>query len=574
MIRRGAWILLFALLFILARLALVGWSEAIYEHEEAKTAAIALVMLDGPKLSLMEYQAGDYEGGALLLGLLAVPFVALFKLPYLALKMLGLTLSLLLMLVSMRWIRKVTGEAGSWYTGALFLFAVPAVVQITFIPLGNWTITALFSATTFLLFHTIVFEKKATPVRLFAIGLCFGLGTWAHYGYLVTVFVCLGFWIAAGRPRFSLKSSFAGIAGSLVGFFPWLLYNFTHQFWGMERIAEGLPSSREGAVLLHFFQRMFSLAVEDLPCAFHLNGSSALTTLWLSYGYYFVFMAMIGSFLFLHGRKVQSRRREGARWSDEPAELLAPLVPPVYMAAFALVYGLSAYTLHGTAWGDLDPESHVHIFQLLPAMIWTAGVAAGKLFERRPSNASMLVTVLCVFAGIGQVHLLDFGDGPVKHLARPVSKDVIYMEIGEKWGRAPDRLASIANPLDPSEKRHFYFGAGVRLGMRNPEKPEVAVQACRSQEDVQFRPYCLLGIGTGLVSRGRFLPEGVEKALENADPDVGPYLVAGGAIGAVWYDQPNHSLVKQVGSYDYWVLTPAPEKEPFFQFIYPMIHPK
>lgn len=402
-------ILLFVVAFVLWRLAFLAWSQYIYDEEEAKTGSISVIVMKGPMLPLLEHQPGDYEGGTLLFGLLAIPFMMLFGKPYLGLKMMALSTSLIMALVSVVWIRKLAGGAAAVFAGVLWLFAVPYLLQVGMIPWGNYAETAMLTVVTFYLLHTILFEGKNGWWRFALLGFFFGLGTWMHYGYIVTVLVCLVF-MYLSRARLFLSSRFAvTILSAVIGFMPWVIYNVTHHFWGMARFADGVRPEIPTWKIIRVVKRAMSLFVDDLPCSLHLVVGGITTTKILSYIFYLVVVGLMVYYIAGNRKNIFFAVKSlWPAWQNQArGEALAVLVPFGYFLAYAFVYSYSEYGLFSSDWAGRDPESHAHIYVMLPPMIWISAIAAGRIYEKSKAAAIVPVVLLSLLGFVGQVQMLE-----------------------------------------------------------------------------------------------------------------------------------------------------------------------
>ena len=573
---RAKWALIaFVVIFVAWRALFLVYSVYVYDEEEVKTGAIARIMMDGMKLPLLEHQPGDYEGGTFLFGLLAVPYMIVFGKGYLGLKMLALTTSLLLALFSVLWIHKLEGVPGAVAAAVLWLFATPYVFQVAFIPWGNYAETAMLSAITFYLLHTTVAQGRITWLRVSALGFLFGLGVWVHYGFLVTVIVALFAWALMDLRSLFSKKLTALIGGGLVGFSPWFAYNITHYFWGLERFQDAArPASGHGKIV-RVAVRLFDLFTEDIPVALHLIVENVTVTKVMSYTYYLLFVALAVALLFFLRDHIASLfRRMIPKNQDAQGRIhIARLVPFLYFFGYAFVYCWTEYGLFSTNWGDRDPETHVHIFVMLPAMIWIAAEGAGFLWRKNKIAAVLPVAAMALLGGIGQAQLIDFSTSQTWRLGTDFRNEapVIYMEIGSKWGRKHFELDRVADRLGDKEKRSFYYGAGIKFGLDHIDSFQVGLDKCLSLPE-RFMPYCQMGLGTGLASAGLVETSDLEARINIAPEPVRPFVVAGAAVGAIWFGRMDHPYLQKVREIDFANLVPPIEMQAFPDFVRGHLH--
>ena len=162
---------------------------------------------------------------------------------------------------------------------------------------------------------------------------------------------------------------------------------------------------------------------------------------------------------------------------------------------------------------------------------------------------------------ICQMGLLSFDKTQTWRLSSTFEgeKKVIYMEIGSKWGRVPDELDKIASKLDGINLASFYFGAGIKYGLDHVGSVEVALDKCAALEE-RFLPYCHFGVGTGLYSTNQLDVENFDNLIDTLPENVRPYVLAGGAVGAIWFGNLEHPYLERVKSIDFKEIAPNDQK--------------
>lgn len=558
--------LAFAVLFLLTRVFLLVYSEYLYDEEEYKTGSIAALVMDGPKLPLLEYQPGDYEGGTLLFGLLTIPFFLVFGKTFIALKALALTTALLLALSQALWAKKIAGARAGWIAGALALIPIPYLTQIMSLPWGNYAETAALTAFCFLLFHIFLFEKRASPALAAVLGFLWGLGTWMHYGFLVTPLVCLLLWFLTDKGFFKSRRLYLGLVFALIGFSPWIVYNLTHHFWGIVRFFDAAHLEAGASRLAAAFSRITSLLFNDLAAGMHFRFGSAPLDRLASYSYELLLVGAITVTVLAHRHRLKDwlfALAPGAKRRVAPDAELARFVPLLYAVAFAAAYCLSGYGLFDATWSGLDPETHAHIFQLYPALSMVAALAVDGVWKRRKTVARVALGVFLVLGLLGNAALLDLRRPQTERLlARAYDRDVIYMEIGSKWARAPAELGGLIESVPDHAKRSMSFGAGITYGLFHTTSIQVAVDKCAALPE-RFWPYCHLGVGCGLASSG-LDDGGLEAATQSAPETFREIIETGTAIGHIWFGRPHHPAVERARRASKPRL-PAPEEQDFFR---------
>jgi hypothetical protein len=169
---------------------------------------------------------------------------------------------------------------------------------------------------------------------------------------------------------------------------------------------------------------------------------------------------------------------------------------------------------------------------------------------------------------MGQWNMLQFDQKQSHRLSGTLEgeKKVIYMEIGSKWARAWKELPNLASRLDGVNLQSYYFGAGVTFGLDHADSLEVAIDKCASLEE-DYWPYCQFGVGAGLACTQRFDEKGYDALIGTAPDSVRPYLIAGVAVGSIWYNQYDHPYLTRVEKIDFPSLAPDSQKTALPRFI-------
>ena len=568
---RPDWLLaLLIALFIAWRVVLLVWSPFVFDEEEYKTGSIAHLVMTGPQLPVIELTPGDYEGGTLIAGLLAIPFFALLGHNFIALKMVAVSFSLLLLVSIYLLAKKLAGRTAAGIAGASLILAPPYISQITLLPWGNYAEAAALSALTFLVAAPMFEKGRRTPGLLMGLGFLTGLGTYIHYGYLAApLTVCL-MWLLRDRLRIFNWSMLLFMLGVLIGFSPWIYYNVTHEFWGLERMTDAFihqeSSGLQGLVdrLQTTLYRFAHLWLSDLPAALHFRDSLGLSRKFWAYLWYVPALAAL-VILTLQARQGFRALVRNVSWPKAGFRSVIPL----YLLVYAIVFSFTDYGLFRSGWQTLDPESHAHIFVMLPWLAACLGFAAAWIIQNRKSK-TLLVLLLAgpAIAGlVGQFSLLDLSSTQTKRLtAKAWDEGIIYVEIGSKWARQPDRLWEIGQKLQPRQAGYFSFGAGIKFGLDMPDQIHKALASCTAV-DSRYSPYCAIGIGTGIYQAANLDLHSRRQSISETPLELAPYVEAGAAIGEIWLDTAEGPYCYRVKSYDFSNIAPQQERENLPRFI-------
>lgn len=233
-------ITLFLLLtvFLLTRILWIegNFAATVYWEEDFRWVAVHEI-LSGPLRGTLDYQADHYQGGSLLLTLMAAGFTYLFGVGPLAFKMAAIACSTttlgLLFLVG----RKHFGYRTAVLAGLGYLAGPPLVAYWGLVVMGSHGESLIFSLGMLLLFHRLQTTSGRSTGTWLAFGLVAGAGLWFCYTAGLTLAACgLAWLLLYGFPRW--REFLAALLGAAVGLIPWFIYNIKYGFRGLDRIFE------------------------------------------------------------------------------------------------------------------------------------------------------------------------------------------------------------------------------------------------------------------------------------------------------------------------------------------------
>jgi len=237
-------LLLFILLFLGTRIWLLGAGIFMSSDIELFNGTIAREILKGGKMPLFDYHADPYAGGTLITGILAVPFFILFGSSYFSLKLVALAFSLGSLIVCFILLNKHFGLKAASFASLLFIFPPTLYAQSSLVSLGNHCESIFFSLLTTLIFFEIFFQKQKIPFEdkkissflIFLLGLTSGFSFYFVYTFLYTFLTYSIFWFIFDKRLFIKKYFLIYCLSFVIGFLPWLYYNLTHSFRGLNMI--------------------------------------------------------------------------------------------------------------------------------------------------------------------------------------------------------------------------------------------------------------------------------------------------------------------------------------------------
>ena len=232
------WFLLF--LFLAFRLSILLTSiDKLYDFEELYRGAIAKDIIEGLSLPFFDYLYTDYEGGSIIVGLLASPFFFLIGQTYFSLKLVTFLISILIFTLWYYFLNKFFGKLEAGLASLLIILSPPTYTKISLTSWGNHFESNLFTITLIYLFYKVFSQDKFSKSMYFFMGVVTGLGSFFTYTFLISFAIVLFLWFVYDK-RFIFRKSFLFFAtGYIIGFSPGIYFNLTHKFAGL--YVKGVP---------------------------------------------------------------------------------------------------------------------------------------------------------------------------------------------------------------------------------------------------------------------------------------------------------------------------------------------
>jgi hypothetical protein len=414
-------------LFLASRILWVetNLAAAVYWEEDFRWVVLHEI-LGGPLRSILDYQADHYQGGSLLLTLLAAGFTWLFGVSALSYKMAAISCSTgtlaLLYIVG----RKAFGQRTALLVSLGYIAGPPLIAYWGLVVMGSHGESLLFSLGMLLLFHRLLTTAGRTMGTWFGFGLVAGLGLWFCPTAGVTLGACGLTWLVLmGLPR--IGEFCAATGGAALGLVPWLGYNLQYGFPGLDRILEmfGYLEPIDPWIEMSAREKAWNLVSNDwlegiiTPWLEPLPGALA-GLLQLGYGLPFALGLILFAARLVRGGG-STRQRE--------------LVYAIYGVAFLGVF-------LGTSFAIAFKEGPVSYRFFLPgAVILSLPVAesAARAFAARRAIAVACIALLLFSSGGATV----FGATRDMSRKRPLSNDFGYQVWGllshRKYERTLDR---------------------------------------------------------------------------------------------------------------------------------------
>lgn len=452
---------------ILAVLMLFLCSRWIWLHDLPPSASyweesyrwIAMQQLiDGPTRPLADYQADHYQGGSLVAILLARVIATLTGTGLVTLKIAALVFSsgtlVILYLIGRRFFGRMAGLVAA----SIYICGPPLVAY--------WGVCLMgFHSESIMLSLLLVYATLAL-----ATGLWGGVVAWAFAGAIATfslwftptagiaVAACgLGWFVLRGLPRRS--DLVAGGAGAAVGLSPWILYNATRDWVGIDRIVEVFSTQQSNDVFRtqNLWERAVDLVVR-VPTEGLLDpGGDLVGSIWRPV--LFVGVLVPASLGLMAGlRRLLGFKSGAARPASDAVRL--ELVFWIYEALFAVVYLASRFTL------DIEQRPITFRLHVPPAVFMILPLAISAANGLRAGGTRRIVSG--VAAGFFLVSLASTtAVMATRHEAEgsPLSRDLGYVVLGRlaqrKYAKPLERsLEEVSWIPDADDRAKAQFGIG------------------------------------------------------------------------------------------------------------------
>jgi hypothetical protein len=233
-------LLLLVAAFLLSRGLWIAVSPGTgFYWEEMYRWVVAHELIEGAVQSLSDYQADHYQGGSLVVSLLAVPVFALVGESIALFKTAALLLSTATLVALVLAARRGFGPEAGWLAGLGYLAGPPLVAFWGVVPMGWHEESVLFTLAQIALLWRLLEGDGRTTQSWLLFGVVAGIGFWWSPTSAIGVAACgLAWLLLRGLPRAGEFG--AATLGVASGLFPWLVYNVPRGFVGLGRIFDVL----------------------------------------------------------------------------------------------------------------------------------------------------------------------------------------------------------------------------------------------------------------------------------------------------------------------------------------------
>ena len=467
---------LLIVLFLLVRLCILQSGIFYWHDEELYNGTITKEILSGMNLSLFDYQYTPHNGGTIVVGLLAVPFFILFGDSYFSLKLVAVGFSLFALIIIFKVLKKYINLKCAVIASLLFIFPPKLFTQSTLISWGAHTEAIALCFLNIFIFFEIFFSEKSyyfkeikkSFLSIFSLGLSAGFSIYFAYINLYSVLLCVFFWFVLDRSFFLKRTFVIFICGFLIGFSPWIYYNLTHSFTGLNILKTYSPGSSRSISIFNKALKFFS---SDIPLLFNFSKFNHMTIQRISLLCYFLVIAAFLTLVWKHRNSLKNIFKALIplnRYSITPDEiskesffLLAPVM-------FSIVFFFSNVSIGYSL--DEPFLTFRYLTHLFPFIFIILAIFLSDGCKKSKSlNSLVKMLIFFLFLAIGLWGNMGI---PSYHTKIKYSDldGFSYWRLGwtipKKFGFDFKKYIALGEKIDPHFRHQYYYGLGFSTGGR------------------------------------------------------------------------------------------------------------
>ena len=473
-------VFLLTVLFLFSRILYLLFSCADLSHEEFLRGTIAKELIEGLKIPFFDHMPDHYQGGALVYGVFTVPFFLLFGKSVFSLRLTAILFQYGAFITWYSFMKCFFGSRPALYTAFLYLLPPPWLTLFSTFANGSHAESLFFTAFGLFFLFRILYEKRSPIKDAVWLGLLSGFGTYFSYTTFASVVSFILFWGYEDRNVFRKKEFFCFILFFLIGFSPWIFYNVSHPFKGMEPVRIGFvyPYPERLFIIPFRFLKLATLKVLGVLSFNYRQGVDYyhphLTP--LNFIYY---VALLSSFFFLYRYGKEDRKRH-------------------FFFLFPLVY----LSLASISRFVMDTYVNRYFIPLFPFFFATLALGLSHL-ESRPGNfgkVSFVALILLLAMGAkGEANLLSMKDFKLSLKYQGYSYDGLGWALSYRHFKDFERASylgkRLAGDLSDSERLAFYHGLShFEFDVKQPEDLKKYLSWVKTLDE-KYQPFFLKEMG-------------------------------------------------------------------------------
>lgn len=399
------------LLFLISRLFLLfGGLEKLFYPDELYRGLVAKTIMEGnTHEALLEYQADDYAGGSLVVGILAIPFFYIFGESLISLKLVALVFSLTAMVLWYFFVKRYINYIAAIFTTILFIFAPPTFACCNLLSMGFHCETILFTILIMTFFFRTM-QEQSVSINCILFGMISGFAIWFCNTSAITVIACIVFWFIKDIGFYRKKTFWVFCICFLAGFSIWIYYNTTHDFQGIKTLivyGEYFPQ-------LGIFKKIIHLVFYDIPYSFCFPAFKLIKGIYFNYLFYGLFLISFIALL-ISSRGYLSKllysqisKKNRKLYKHSPNDIVMTkdieLFFFCYISIFAAIYTISKFTVRIN-----NPKfiEYKYIMPLYPFIFSIISIGMMKLWNKGEKLRAVSIILIIPIISISFIALLD-----------------------------------------------------------------------------------------------------------------------------------------------------------------------
>jgi hypothetical protein len=511
---------------------------------ETNIGTLAKVMIDGNSPAFVFGLSDNYRGGAVILGILTVPFFLLFGESLLVLRAVAMLFSLGALVIIYLFIYNFFNRKAAILASLLFILSPPNYIRGAFVSSGGYTEMNFFSLLAIFLFYKIFFAEVVNRKHLFAFfGVLSGFALFYDYTFLLTLSCCLLFWFSFDKKLLLKNDFYIFVLFFLIGFSPWFYYNLTHN-WNAVFIMreESLWAWFTKNSFLRSLTRLKDLIVFDIPGFFRFRDLFFFSKNFISNTLCAIFAISFIGILWAQRGSI-ARFFKGLiplrRFNITPRMIS----PEVFLIIYALIFML-AYAFCGTSYlakREVDIVfPHRFLIFLIPSIFMITSIFLVKItnYKYGVLVSRVLAGVLITISLISNLGMISIQNYMLSTLPEGYNYVFFGKQLRYVYNERIEQSLDSIKKIDRKDRRFFYEGykwavpegksgfstkdyvqkiimvsidkdswpfAYEHLGRvmgRNLWYDKFADEELKSYVDKLFYPYFYLGLGRGFAGRG------------------------------------------------------------------------
>jgi 4-amino-4-deoxy-L-arabinose transferase-like glycosyltransferase len=137
----------------------------------------------------------------------------------------------------------------------LFILCPPLFTRFNLITMGFHSESILFTLASLLFLYDMLFHGRREPWRRLLLGLLLGFGVWFTPTVGITVLTCACAWLLFTPAFFRERGFWVVLGGFVVGLAPWIVFNATHEWGGLQTFVRPILTQDLPAPLPIRFQK-------------------------------------------------------------------------------------------------------------------------------------------------------------------------------------------------------------------------------------------------------------------------------------------------------------------------------